>query len=122
MENKLPPEFADLAPFLDWDLPTADQRQAKRLSSTREELKALYDAVLPRLEAILTAVDAYPLGSLPKSHQAIYNIALSIAEVAPHIELYGGQPGVPYAFEESRFVAVHGAQETWRGLNPMVGA
>lgn len=118
----LPAEFADLAPFLDWALPTADERQIKRRHSNREELKAFYDAVLPRLEAILTEVDKYPLGGLPESHHAIYDIALSLAEVAPHVELYGGSPGVPYAFEEGRFIAVHGAQPTWKGLYPMATA
>lgn len=118
-EPTLPPAFADLAPFLDWALPTADERQTKRRHASREALKAFYDALLPRLEAILAEVDKYPLGSLPESHHAIYDMALALAEVAPHVELYGGSPGVPYAFEEGRFIAVHGAQPTWRGLHPM---
>jgi len=29
--------------------------------------------------------------------------------VAPHIELYRGDPKVPYSFDEARFVADHGA-------------
>lgn len=121
-EQTLPAEFADLAPYLGWALPTADERYVRRRSSTREELKAFYDAVAPRIEALLAAVDAYPLGALPESHRALFAIALSLAEVAPHIELYGGSPGVPYAFEEGRFVAIHGGQETWRGLHPMANA
>ena len=68
---------------------------------------------------ILAEVDKYPLGGLPEALQPLYNIALSLAEVAPHLELYGGAVGVPYAFEETRFVAVHGAQPTWQGLQPM---
>ncbi len=118
-EPTLPPAFADLAPFLDWALPTADERQSKRRYAGREELMAFYDALLPRLEAILAEVDKYPLGGLPESHHAIYNMALALAEVAPHVELYGGSPGVPYAFAEDRFIAVHGAHPTWRGLHPM---
>lgn len=116
----LPAGFEDLAPWLDWALPTADERQTKRRLSTKADLKAFYEAVLPRVEAILGEVDKFPLGKLPESHRGIYNIALSLAEVAPHIELYGGAPGVPYAFEEARFVAVHGAHETWQAKNPMV--
>ena len=87
--------------------------------ATPQALKAFYDATLPRLEAILAEVDKYPLGGLPEALQPLYNIALSLAEVAPHLELYGGAVGVPYAFEEARFVAVHGAQPTWQGLQPM---
>lgn len=118
----LPPSFSELAPYLDWALATADERQAKRLASTSAELKLFYDAVLPRLEDILAEVDLFPLGGLPESHQPLYNLALSLAEVAPHIELYGGAVGVPYAFEESRFIAVHGEQPTWKGLDPATAA
>lgn len=114
----LPPSFSELSPYLDWALPTADERQVKRLRSTSAELKQFYDAVLPRLEDILAEVDRFPLGGLPESHQALFNIALSLAEVAPHIELYGGAVGVPYAFDEARFIAVHGDQPTWKGLAP----
>mgnify|MGYP000190924550 CR=1 FL=1 len=115
----LPAAFADLEPFTDWALPTADERQRRRLAATSEGLRSFYDAVLPRLEDILAEVDKYPLGALPEELRPLYGIALSLAEVAPHIELYNGAVGVPYAFEEGRFIAVHGGQPTWQGLQPM---
>lgn len=115
----LPPGFEALSGYLDWNLSTADERQLKRRNSSRAEIRALYDAALPLLPAILAKADEYPLGSLPEDLHPLYNIALSMAEIAPHIELYRGDPGVPYAFDESRFVAMHGAQETWRGRAPM---
>ena len=118
----LPPGFEALSPYLDWNLATADERQIKRRQSSREDLRALYDAALPLLPGILARADEYPLGALPEDLRPLYNIALSIAEIAPHIELYRGDPGVPYAFEEGRFVAMHGAQETWRGRSPMADA
>lgn len=119
MTNKsLPPAFADLAPFLDWALASADERYNHRRNASRAELKAFYDAILPRTEAILALVDQYPLGALPVELHPLYHLALSLAEVAPHIELYGGAPGVPYAFDETRFVATHGAQDTALGLSP----
>ena len=118
----LPEAFADLTPFLDWALPTPDERQTRRRTATRAELKAFYDAVLPRLEAILAAVDAYPLGGLPEGLRPLYYLALLLAEVAPHIELYGGAPGVPFAFEETRFIAVHGNQDLALGLPPAAAA
>lgn len=117
--SPLPAAFADLAPWLDWALPTADERQAKRLASTSAGLRQFYDGVLPRLEAILAEVDRHPLGALPAELQPIYNMALSLAEVAPHIELYNGAVGVPYAFEEGRFIAAHGDQPTWECRQPM---
>lgn len=120
--NDLPRGFEDLAPFLDWNLPTAHARQAKRRQSSREELRSFYDAVLPKMPAILAEIDHYPLGELPENHQPLFNLALSLAEVAPNVELYKGNPAVPYAFEETRLVAIHGGQQTWRGLSPMAEA
>jgi hypothetical protein len=117
--SPLPAAFAGLAPWLDWALPTADERQNRRLASTSAELRLFYDAILPQLEAILATVDQYPLGDLPAEMQTVYNMALSLAEVAPHIELYNGAVGVPYAFEEGRFIADHGDHATWQGRQPM---
>lgn len=121
-KTELPEAFADLTPFLDWALPTPDERQTRRRTATRAELKAFYDATLPRVEAILAEVDAYPLGSLPEALRPLYNLALLLAEVAPHIELYGGAPGVPFAFEETRFIATHGNQDLALGLPPAAAA
>lgn len=117
-EMTVPAGFEALAAFAKWNLATADQRTEARREANGEELRAFYDGVLPHMEAILDECDKYPLGELPESHQGIFNIALSIAEIAPHIEFYRGQVGVPYAFEEARFVAVHGADETWQALPP----
>lgn len=114
----VPAGFEDLARFSRWALPTADQRTRARREASSEELRELYDGVLPRVEAILDECDRFALGELPESHRGIFNIALSMAEIAPHVEFYRGDPGVPYAFEEARFVAVHGADETWRALPP----
>lgn len=114
----LPDGFAELTPILAWALPRADQRQEKRRASTSAELRAFYMAVMPRLHDILAEVDRFPLGSLPETHRPLYSIALSLAEVAPHVELYGCAVEVPFAFEESRFFADHGNQQTWEGRYP----
>ena len=117
-QMSVPAGFEALGAFARWNLATADERYKARREATSEDLRAFYDGVLPHIEAILDACDAYPLGELPESHRSIFNIALSMAEIAPHVEFYRGAPGVPYAFEEARFVAVHGADETWRALPP----
>lgn len=114
----VPPGFEALQRFAKWNLDSADERTKARRESTEQELRDFYDGVLPHLEAVLDACDAYPLGELPESHRGVFNIALSMAEIAPHAEFYRGKVGVPYAFEEARFVAVHGADATWRALPP----
>lgn len=114
----VPAGFEALLPFAKWNLATADQRMTARGAASSEELRAVYDGVLPHIEAVLDACDKFPLGELPASHQGIFNIALSIAEIAPHVEFYRGAPTVPYSFEEARFIAVHGGDETWQALPP----
>ena len=106
----LPKSFESLEPLVaNWAQPTQNGRQQRRIASSRGELRAFYDAMLPRLEDILAYVDKFPLGELPPDAERLFCLALSLAEVAPHIELYRGDPKVPYSFDEARFVADHGA-------------
>lgn len=109
MSAKLPKQFEKLDPFIaDWALETQDQRYDKRLRSSRGELRAFYDAATPLLPDALNYVDHFPLGQIPADDLPLYRLMLSLAEIAPHIELYGGEPGVPHAFDERRFIAEHG--------------
>ena len=109
MEPTLPKGFDMLEPLVaHWALPTQNQRQLKRRESSRGELRYFYDNMLPRLPAILEHVDTFPLGELPAPSRRLFDLAMSLAEVAPHIELYGGDPAVPHSFDESRFIAEHG--------------
>lgn len=101
-----------------WGLDSQDERQAKGLASSREELKAFCDAILPHIPRILEIADAYPLGQLPPELRCLFALSLSLGEIAPHIELYRGDPGVPHSFEERRFVAKHGKMPTWKAEAP----
>lgn len=110
-ESSLPAGFEMLEPLVaEWSLATQDARQVRRKAASPGELRYFYDNLLPHLPAILKHLDAFPPGEFPPPTARLFALSLSLAEVAPHIELYGGSPGVPYAFEESRFVAEHGAQ------------
>ncbi|NNL85920.1 MAG: hypothetical protein HKP27_09720 [Myxococcales bacterium] len=109
MSARLPEGFGDLEVWVsEWSLATQDERWDKRLRSSAEELQAFYHALLPYLPAILDYVDAYPLGELPETAERLFNLAMTLAEVAPNVELYGGAPDVPHSFEERRFIAAHG--------------
>lgn len=109
MSITLPKPFETLEPFAEkWALPTQNQRQRQRIGSSRGELKAFYDAILPLISDIITYADRFPLGQLPPEAQPVFNMALSLAEIAPHIELYGGTAKVPHSFDENRFIAEHG--------------
>lgn len=109
MTRLLPEGFDKLETWAsEWAMPTQNARWDKRLASSREELIAFYNAVLPHLERILDHVDEYPLGELPEDSARLFDLALMHAEIAPNVELYDGDPNVPHSYEERRFIAVHG--------------
>ena len=115
MTSGLPEGFEALESWVaEWALSTQNRRWDKRLASTREEITAFYEALLPDLERILEHVDTFPFGELPAPSARLFDLAMMHAEIAPNVELYGGDPNVPFSFEERRFLAVHG-DDTGRG-------
>lgn len=108
-QTLLPKNFQMLEPLVSrWALTTQNTRQALRISSTKGELQYFYDNMLPRLPAIMEHVDQFPLGQLPPESERLFALALTLAEIAPHIELYNGDPNVPHSFAEMRMIAEHG--------------
>jgi hypothetical protein len=109
MSYTLPAGFDSLEPFLQkWALPTQDERQSTRLNASTAELKAFYDGMLPMMPAALEHVDTFELGKIAQASKPLYWLMLSMAEIAPHVELYRGDPKVPHSFDERRFIAEHG--------------
>lgn len=88
-EQTLPDAFADLAPSLAWALPTDRERSAKRQSSTMDEINAFYHAMLPRMDAILSYLEQYPAGQVPADAESLFFLTLSLAKIAPAVEMYG---------------------------------
>jgi hypothetical protein len=112
MSHTLPEGFESVAPFAGkWALPTQNERQLTRLQASPVEIRAFYDAMLPLMPAALQRVDEFPLGSLPDAIQPLFHLMLAMAEIAPHVELYRGDPKVPHSFDERRFIAEHGVLE-----------
>jgi hypothetical protein len=107
MSLLLPTEFSDLEIFAsDWALPTQEARLSKRLSSSMEEIKIFYTAMVPRIEAILAYLDKYPIGDLPKSASKLMDLAYSLAMVAPAVEMFK-QPAVVCGFDARKFLPTH---------------
>ena len=67
--TKLPAEFADLEPYLEWDLATEPERYAKRLSSTMAEMQGFYDAAFPRLNDVIAYCDKSRWTICPTTHE-----------------------------------------------------
>lgn len=104
--NLLPDCFKDLESLVSaWALPTGSERSGKRLSSTMEEINAFYNAMLPRMDEILEYLSQFPIDELPEDVRRLYYLALSLAEIAPAVELFK-QPGVVDGFEAARFMPV----------------
>lgn len=104
--RQLPELFVDLEPFIGWSLATEKERQQKRLSSSMEEIQVFYDTILPRMDAIISYLDQFPLDALPADAQRLFHLTLSLAEVSAAVELFK-QPSVPDGYDATRFVPTH---------------
>jgi len=100
---------AVLEPWFErWDLMTQTEREIQRRQSSAHQMQGFYDAMLPQLEGLIEVLNEFPLNDMPLHARSLMNLTLSLAEIAPHVEFYDGAAGVPYAFEEERFIAVRG--------------
>ena len=103
--NALPEQFTDLEPFAgEWALATESERVQKRYSSSMEEIKTFYDAMLPRLEAMVDHLNQFPLDELPQTEQNLLYMTFSLAEISLSVEVFGA-PGIPHGYEPTRYPA-----------------
>jgi hypothetical protein len=94
-ERRLPGEFADLEPFAQrWCLATERERYARRMASSMDEMRALYDAVFPRVESAFAYCDRWPLDALPDDAQRLLQLLHSFVMVSFPVEVWR-QPRVP---------------------------
>lgn len=76
------PDFSDLDPIInEWNIDTVEGRIRKRTESTLEEMQKFHDALLPRLEEIITFLNQFPVEEIPEEYQYLKNAALSILHV-----------------------------------------
>jgi hypothetical protein len=90
----LPAEFAALAPFAGWALPTERERYAKRIASTMDELQAFYDTAFACFEAVLEYLDQFDLDALPSDAQHLLWLYCALVTVSFPVEVWR-QPRVP---------------------------
>ncbi len=97
---KLPPAFADLAPFTHpWvELETMESRYRARQDTPFGTLQEFYAVVAPRLPAIMQHLDVFGGGPLPLAEARLYRMVLGLIEVAQAVEFFGTSclPGAPY--------------------------
>ena len=91
-ECVLPDAFKDLSPYLAWALATDRERCVRRQASTIDEINAFYHAMLPRMAKILSYLEQYPTEQpeqIPADVQTLFWLTLSLAKIAPAVEMYG---------------------------------
>jgi hypothetical protein len=94
-EALLPAEFADLEPFAeDWCIPGEEERCARRLASSMDELQSLYDAVTPRVADAKVYLDQFDLDDLPEPARRLVYLLCSHITVSYAIDVFK-QPKVP---------------------------
>ena len=91
----LPAEFSDLEPFAaTWSLATEQERWARRMASSIDELQTFYDAALPRVPEAIAYCDTFPLDDLPADAVNLLRVVYSFVMVSFAVELWR-QPHVP---------------------------
>jgi hypothetical protein len=71
-----------------------------------EDLAALHAAMLPRLEAVLSHLNQFPLDAMPEREARLLSLSFALAEVTPFVEQYR-RTVLPELFDERRFVILH---------------
>lgn len=73
----------------DWSLGTEHARRDKRMHSTQAELERFYNATKPHLDSWIQYLNGFALDAMPEKEKNLLNLALSVVEVSPAIELFG---------------------------------
>ena len=91
----LPAEFADLERFADrWSLPTEAERWAQRHASSIEDMREMYEAMFPRVDAMLVHCDGFPLDDLPVEARNLLYLVFSFVMVSFPVEVWNA-PRIP---------------------------
>lgn len=103
MSTNLPEQFLDFAPYVKWIHPTMEGRLELRLASTYDEMKELYDVMLPRIEEVLEFLDRYELGKIPEDAENLLYLSYSFLNSVSCVEYYHSTR-IPMGIEHERLV------------------
>ena len=101
MTVKLPDEFSDLQGFVsEWALEYRRDRYKKRYTSSIEDIRIYYDAIMPRMEAIVDHLNQFSVDDIPKASEPLLYMSLSGVEISRAVELWNAPDN--YAFPAER--------------------
>lgn len=98
-ESLLPPQFAELEPFVAcWAGDTTEARRAARCSLRMDEIRAFYDAIVPRAEEALVHLESRPMNDLAAQDRRLLALVLAMAQAHIAVELHRAPiaPGTPW--------------------------
>ena len=111
----LPQGFDDLQELVvDWALPTEPARYAKRLATPLPQLRVFYDAVYPRMDAVLQHLAGVPgadARSASAAERNLFYLALAYFEASHPVELRWKSQDLEDAFPAHR-IAYAGPSNT----------
>ncbi|WP_327753238.1 hypothetical protein VVT58_24045 (plasmid) [Sphingobium sp. SJ10-10] len=104
--RSLPAEFGELEPYVEkWNVEPLSRRQQARISSSLQDLRSFYDAMMSRGDEAIEYLNSVDLNDPPPEAKALLNMMRSLMEVSHSVELWDrvDQPGA-YDFDRVKFV------------------
>jgi hypothetical protein len=95
----LPAGFEELVPFVaHWAGDTTNDRVRARSVLEMDDIRAFYDAMVPRLEEAMSLVDSHGLDNLPPDAANLAKLVLALGQASVSIEVHGmpRAPGTVY--------------------------
>lgn len=90
-------DFSDLNEFVaKWGLPTAHKRLARRTEATMGEIESFYQAIVPRLEDIISFLNQFPVDGIPQEFLPLAHTALAACEIDDAVNVWKS-PALDYA-------------------------
>lgn len=110
----IPAELTLLTALLGhWALPTEQQRIARRLASSAQDLAKFHDTVLPHLNGLIKILNGYPLDAIPEALKPYGHLALMMAEIDMAVSRFRS-PTVPNGFPLQDLHLIHEENAAWR--------
>jgi hypothetical protein len=99
----LPPEYADLQPFMaQWCLTNERDRYFKLIGSSIPELQRFFDAITPRSDEIAARLNPLDVATLTPEDRNLFWLLMTYVETAHPIELKWKKTDVEDSFAPER--------------------
>ena len=83
-------ELAGLRKYVEagWAKPTLEERNEKRFSSTMEEIDEFYNAMMEKMDYVMTNLQKFDVDTISPEWRTIMQLGLAFMDAAPAVEIY----------------------------------